>query len=366
MIYKSFKDIKLSALGLGCMRLPLIDGDNGRIDKAATAEMIDYAMANGINYYDTAWGYHKSSSEPVLGELLSAKYPRESFYIASKFPGYSVDNIKKAAEIFEQQLQRCRVEYFDFYLFHSVTDTNAAGYLDRELGLYDYLVEQKRSGRIKYLGFSAHCSLDTMGKFLEAYGEEIDFCQIQLNFVDWELQDAKAKVALLKEWNLPVWVMEPVRGGALANLHQSCQARLKAAAPERTMAEWCFRFLQGIDEVCVTLSGMSNMAQLKENINTFSEAAPLTDEEKDILFEIGKEITERNSLLCTGCRYCVEKCPQGLDIPRLIAIGNQKGSFDEIEQDKRPSDCIGCGSCESVCPQEIKISKAMADFAERM
>lgn len=363
MIYKSFKDIRLSALGFGAMRLPLIDGNNGQIDKAATAEMIDYAMQNGINYYDTAWGYHKGTSELVLGEVLCAKYPRESFYIASKFPGFDVENIKKAAEIFEKQLEKCRVDYFDFYLFHSVTDTNAPGYLDRELGLYDYIVQQKKQGRIKYLGFSAHASLEVMEKFLEAYGEELDFCQIQLNYVDWELQDAKSKVALLKKWGLPVWVMEPVRGGALARLHESCEAKQKALRPEWSMAEWCFRYIQSIPEVCVTLSGMSSMEQLKENIETFNTETLLSDGEKTAIEDIAKDIISRNSLLCTACRYCVEKCPQGLDIPALMARFNDGKGFDDLPEDKRPSACVGCASCESVCPQGIKISRAMAEHA---
>ena len=217
MIYKDFQDLKLSALGLGAMRLPVTDGKDGQIDETATAEMVKYAMDNGINYYDTAWGYHEGQSELVMGRVLS-KYPRDSFYLASKFPGYDLENMPKVKEIFEKQLEKCQVEYFDFYLFHNVCEMNIDAYLDPQYGIYDYLMEQKKNGRIRHLGFSAHAECDVMKRFLEAYGEHMEFCQLQINYIDWNFQKAKDKVELLKEWNIPVWVMEPVRGGKLASL----------------------------------------------------------------------------------------------------------------------------------------------------
>ena len=215
MIYRDFQDLKLSALGLGAMRLPVIDGDDAKVDEETAERMVDYAMANGVNYYDTAWGYHAGNSELVLGKALK-KYPRENYYLADKFPGYDLANMDKVEEIFEEQLKRCGVEYFDFYLFHNVCEMNIDAYLDPKFGIYDYLIKQKQNGRIRHLGFSAHGDLDVMKRFLDAYGKDMEFCQIQLNYVDWTFQNAKAKVELIGEYNIPVWVMEPLRGGRLA------------------------------------------------------------------------------------------------------------------------------------------------------
>ena len=184
MFYNKFQGIELSALGMGCMRLPVIDSDDSRPDEAAVCEMVDYAMANGINYYDTAWGYHGGNSETVLGKAL-AKYDHKDYYIASKFPGYDLSNFGRIEEIFEAQLKRCGVDYFDFYLFHNVCEMNIDAYLDESYGIHAYLTEQKRNGRIRHLGFSAHGSCEVMKRFLEAYGKDMEFCQIQLNYVDW-------------------------------------------------------------------------------------------------------------------------------------------------------------------------------------
>ena len=216
MIYKDYQGIKLSALGMGTMRLPLIDGDDTKIDEAAAKEMTAYAMEKGINYYDTAWGYHGGNSELVMGRILK-EYPRDSFYLATKFPGYDLSNMPKVKEIFEKQLEKCQVDYFDFYLFHNVCEMNIDEYLNEKHGIYDYLMEQKKNGRIKHLGFSAHGSYDVMKRFLEKYGDAMEFGQIQLNYLDWTFQEAKEKVELLKEYHIPVWVMEPVRGGVLAS-----------------------------------------------------------------------------------------------------------------------------------------------------
>ncbi len=212
MIYKNFQDLKLSALGMGAMRLPVLDGDDSRIDETATKEMVAYAMEQGVNYYDTAWGYHDGNSELVMGRALK-EYPRDCFYLATKFPGYDLSNMTKVEEIFEKQLEKCQVEYFDFYLFHNVCEMNIDAYLDEKYGIYDYLMKQKANGRIRHLGFSAHGSYDVMERFLEKYRKRMEFCQIQLNYLDWSFQDAKAKVELLKKYNIPVWVMEPLRGG---------------------------------------------------------------------------------------------------------------------------------------------------------
>ena len=371
MIYNSFADKKLSALGMGCMRFPVKE-NNSQIDMEKTREMIAYAMEQGINYYDTAWGYHDGNSEPVIGEILS-EYPRESFYLATKFPGYDLENMDKVEEIFEKQIERCRVDYFDFYLFHCLTENNIDAYLDPKFGIYDYLVKQKSLGRIHHLGFSVHCSHETMKRFLDAYGKDIEFCQIQLNWFDWDYQDAKTKVEICKSYGIPVWVMEPVRGGSLAKLDDFYMQKLESLKPSVTPAEWCFRFIQSIPQVTMTLSGMSNFEQLKENIATYKESKPLNEKEMDTLLNVGRAMASKKVLPCTSCRYCTTHCPMDLDIPKLIEVynefiysGNVSKEFEAIEENKLPSACIGCKACEGVCPQTIEISKMMADFAQKV
>ena len=246
MIYRTFQDLQLSSLGMGAMRLPTIDGDDARIDVEKTKAMVAYAMEHGINYYDTAWGYHDGNSELVMGEVLK-DYPRESFYLATKFPGYDLSNMPKVKEIFEKQLEKLGVDYFDFYLFHNVCEMNIDAYLDDEkYGIYTYLMEQKANGRIKHLGFSAHGNIDTMQRFLEKYGKDMEFCQIQLNYLDYHFQEAQGKIELLQSYNIPVWVMEPLRGGRLAKLDEGSEKTLKALRPKETIPAWAFRFLQSL------------------------------------------------------------------------------------------------------------------------
>ena len=375
MIYKNFKGQKLSALGMGAMRLPVVDGNDGKIDEAAAKEMVALAMKGGVNYYDTAWGYHSGQSELVMGRLLK-EYPRESFYLATKFPGYDLGNMDKVEEIFEAQLKKCQVDYFDFYLFHNVCEMNIDAYLDPQYGIDAYLAAQTANGRIKHLGFSAHGSVPVMRRFLEAYGDHIEFCQLQINYLDWTFQDAKAKVELLKEYDIPVWVMEPLRGGRLAKLGESHTRRLNALRPDEATPAWAFRFLQTIPEVTMILSGMSNMAQLQDNVHTFETEKPLTEGELSELMEIADEILGRKALPCTACRYCTDHCPQGLDIPELIKLYNEhnftEGGFiapmalTAYPEEKKPSACVGCRSCEAVCPQQIKISEVMKDFNEKL
>ena len=375
MIYRDFQDVKLSALGMGAMRLPVVDGDDSKIDEAAAFAMVDEAMARGVNYYDTAWGYHNGNSELVMGKAL-ARHPREKFYLATKFPGYDLSNMGKVEEIFEKQLEKCQVEYFDFYLFHNVCEMNIDAYLDPKYGTYDYLLAQKKNGRIRHLGFSAHGDYDVMKRFLEAYGKDMEFCQIQLNYLDWDFQDAKRKVELLNQWNIPVWVMEPLRGGKLASLAPEDEAKLKALRPDEGIPAWAFRYLQSIPSVMVTLSGMSNMEQMKDNIATFEMDKPLNETELETLHAIAQGMVKKIVLPCTACHYCTSHCPQGLDIPNLLSLYNEhcftQGGFiapmalSAIPADKQPSACIGCRSCEAVCPQGIKISEAMADFTAKL
>lgn len=374
MIYRDFQELQLSMLGMGAMRLPVIDGDDAKIDEDAAKEMVACAMKQGINYYDTAWGYHGENSELVMGKALS-EYPRESFYLATKFPGYDLSNMPKVKEIFEKQLEKCQVEYFDFYLFHNVCEMNIDAYLDEQYGIFEYLMEQKKNGRIKHLGFSAHGSYDVMKRFLDAYGDSMEFCQIQLNYLDWSFQDAKAKVELLNSYHIPIWVMEPLRGGRLAHLPEADAQKLQALRPEEKVPAWAFRFLQTVPGVTVILSGMSDGSQLQENIQTFETDKPLEQAEMDTLLSIADGMLS-DSLPCTACRYCTSHCPKGLDIPSLIELYNEHsftgGGFlapmalMAVPKEKQPSACVGCRSCEAVCPQQIKISEAMADFCVKL
>ena len=375
MIYREFQDLKLSQLGMGAMRLPVVDGKDDQIDETAAAAMVEAAMKNGVNYYDTAWGYHGGHSEEVMGRAL-ARYPRESFYLADKFPGYDLANMDKVEQIFEKQLEKCGVSYFDFYLFHNVCELNIEAYLDPKYGIFDYLSRQKENGRIRHLGFSAHGSCAVMRRFLEAYGDQMEFCQIQLNYLDWTFQEAKEKAELLKEYGIPVWVMEPLRGGRLAKLTAEQEEKLRALRPDETIPAWAFRFLQTIPEVTVILSGMSDGRQMEENLATFETERPLNRQEWDALLEIADGMLREKILPCTACHYCVSHCPQGLDIPLLLEKYNEHhftgGGFlapmflGTLPEEKRPSACIGCRSCEAVCPQQIKISEAMADFAAQL
>lgn len=375
MVLKQFQNIQLSALGMGMMRLPEKEGADGSIDEEKTIQMFDYAIEHGINYFDTAWGYHNGQSEIMAGKILS-RYPRESYYLADKFPGYDLSNMYKVEEIFEKQLKRCKTDYFDFYLFHNVCEMNIEPYLDKKYGIMEYLLKQKEAGKIRHLGFSAHGNCDVMKCFLETYGKYMEFCQIQLNYVDWNFQNAREKVDLLHEYKLPVWVMEPLRGGMLASLSEEDTLRLSKLRPAENTPAWAFRFLQTIPGVTVVLSGMSDFSQVKENISVFEEENPLSTEEFRVLTDIADTMVGKTALACTSCRYCVSHCPRELDIPSLLSLYNEhcftKGGFiapmalSALPGDKWPSSCIGCQSCEAVCPQQLKISEAMGDFSKRL
>ena len=379
MVYKEFQGKKLSALGFGAMRLPVIDGDDGRPDRERVFQMVDIAMQNGINYFDTAWGYHNGNSEIVMGEALS-RYPRDSYYLTTKFPGYDLSNMPKVKAIFEEQLKKTGTDHFDFYLFHNVCEMNIEQYLDPKYGIYDYLMEQKKNGRIKHLGFSCHGEIDVLKRFLEAYGKDMEFCQLQLNYLDWTFQDGREKVELLDSRQIPVWVMEPLRGGRLAKLSESAEKELRSLRPDEEIPAWAFRFLLDVPEITVILSGMSNEEQLKDNLHTFEKERPLNGREKEALKKIADEMIARKSVPCTACHYCTSHCPQELDIPRLISLYNEHVLTTDggglgfiapmvlstLPEDKQPSSCLQCGSCEKVCPQQIHIPEVLADLAGRI
>ena len=366
MLYNDFQGKKLPRLGFGAMRLPEKDG---AVDVEVVREMVSYAMDHGVNYFDTAWPYHGGQSERVMGEVLSA-YPRDSYYLADKYPGHQIMADMDPARIFEEQLRRCKTEYFDFYLLHNVYEKSIETYLDPELGVLDYFREQKRLGRIKHLGFSTHGRLETMERFLDICGEDMEFCQIQLNYLDWTLQDAKDKYEMLTKRGIPVWVMEPVRGGKLATFTDE---RLTALRPDASTASWGFRFLQKLPNVKVILSGMTTMEHVTDNVRTFTEDKPLSDAEVALLLQIAEGM--KNAIPCTGCRYCCDGCPMGLDIPTMMSICsdirfapvvNSVMMLQFAPEDKKPSACIACGKCTKICPQGIDIPAVMKELAERL
>ena len=371
MIFNQFQDKQLSLLGFGTMRLPT--HADGSIDDAQVAEMTAYAINHGVNYFDTAYPYHGGEAERAIGRALS-KYPRDSYYLATKYPGHEISVADHGpAEIFEEQLEKCGVEYFDFYLLHNVCEKTVDVYLKPQWGIVDYFKEQKRLGRIKHLGFSCHAQTKGLKEFLDVCGEDMEFCQIQLNYLDWTLQDAKGKYDLLTQRGIPVWVMEPVRGGRLAKLNDAQECRLKALRPDESVAAWGFRFLQGLPNVKMVLSGMSNMEQMMDNVKTFSKALPLSEEETETLLDIAEGM--KDSIHCTACRYCCDGCPMELDIPGLISMYNELRSCDAgnvakrmecMPEDKKPSACIACGQCAQRCPQNIDIPGTMKYFAEKL
>lgn len=369
MKYIDFQGKKISMLGYGAMRLPTLGADD-KINYEEAERLLDHAYKSGVNYFDTAYPYHGGNSEVVTGKILS-KYPRESYYLATKYPGHQVLDNYDPSVIFEHQLEKCGVEYFDFYLLHNVSETSIDVFLDERWGIIDYLVEQKRLGRIKHLGFSTHGLPENLAEFLETAGDKMEFCQIQLNYLDWTLQRAKEKCELLAKYNIPIWVMEPVRGGKLVDkLPEGAKADLKALRPDESVASWCFRWLMTLPNMGVILSGMTTMDQLTDNLKTFSEDKPLTETEIDKLYAIAESL--KNNVPCTACRYCTDVCPKGLNIPMLIEVYNDLryapgvNSASKIEfmpEDKQPTACIACGRCVKMCPQHIDIPKTLIDFS---
>ena len=384
MYYKEIAGVRVSALGMGNMRLPTVDGQENRIDWEKAQEIIDYAMEHGINYYDTAYRYHGGESERFIGQALK-QYPRDSFLLASKFPGHMM--VKKGGGIvgftsglagwpdstvegvFTEQLKKCQVDYFDFYLLHNVSEKSLTIYDDAELQVVEFVKRQKALGRIRHLGFSSHAvSAATIDDFLTRHEGVFDFVQIQLNYLDWKLQDAKGKYEAIARHGLKVVVMEGVRGGRLAWLPEEQMARLRALRPEDSAARWALRWVQSLPEVAVVLSGMSTLEQIRENVETFSAPETLRPEEAAALSEVADSMLDL--VPCTACRYCTEGCPEALEIPKIIAAYNgvKNGDFmarydmDTADSAMDPRRCVGCGACAAICPQGIDIPAIMTRF----
>ncbi|MBS7335678.1 MAG: aldo/keto reductase [Eubacteriales bacterium] len=365
MDYREMAGNRVSLLGYGCMRFPTDDA--GNIDEARAEALLLRAYEAGINYFDTAWPYHSGKSEPFVGKVMS-KLPRDSFYLATKLPIWAIDSLDKAREIFDTQLEHLHSEYVDYYLLHALDEEKWEKCL--KLGIVDFLVEQKRLGRIRKLGFSFHAPYAVFNRIIDH--RRWDFCQIQLNYMDTEHQAGLQGLAYAEAKGIPCVIMEPVKGGTLASLPEYASAPLKAAAPQSSIASWAFRYLAGFDNVRVILSGMSSEEQLEDNLGTFSPYIPLSDHEKVALDEAIAALKSRPNNGCTRCKYCMP-CASGVEIPRIFSIWNEyqryqndamaAKDYKDIRPYGRAQCCIRCGKCEAACPQKIKIRDELKAIA---
>lgn len=365
MYYKDFKGNKISVLGLGSLRLPTMPDDPAKIDREKARPVIDRAFSCGINYFDTAFTYHKTDSERFLGEVLSER-PRDSYYLASKFYVGARTDLDK---VFEEQLERCRTGYFDFYLLHSVQEQFFDDYTDPARDYIHFLLEQKKAGRIRYLGFSSHAAPDGLLRFLDWY-PDFDMALIQLNYLDWTLLDGQRQYEILTERGLPVWVMEPLKGGRLVHLDQKAESILRAAAPGQSVPSWSFRYLMGLDNVQCVLSGMSSPEEISENAGVFSRKNPLSETEEKALARAVDAFKDSFGIPCSSCRYCCPVCPAGLDIPALIqgynelTVGGEPWKLYSLTRTAGPEACVQCGACAKRCPQKIDIPAVMKKYRE--
>jgi hypothetical protein len=360
--------IETSLLGFGCMRFPTIDG---KIDMKRTGDMLDNAINRGVNYFDTAYAYHDGQSELVVGELMK-KYDRDSFYLATKLPLWFVDSREKAAQIFEEQLKKLQMDYVDFYLLHSMNKEHFE--LCKKLDLFSFCDELKRQGKIRYFGFSFHDSYEVFEEIINY--RKWDFCQIQLNYMDTEDGPGMRGYELAEKLGVPVVIMEPVKGGTLANLSPDLRENLEAVNPGKSAASFALRFVGSLPGVKVILSGMSNEEQVDDNLNTFDNFVPLSNEERNVIEKNKKIMKARVQNSCTGCRYCMP-CPAGVNIPEIFKTWNTyhmyqnywtvNWNWEKMDVKEKPENCIECGKCEKACPQHIAIrdnlKKAGADLA---
>ena len=376
----------VSLLGYGTMRMPLASEDNADIDYAEGKKLIDYAYRHGVTYFDTAYMYHSGKSENFVGDALSA-YPRESFYLADKLPGWMVGDggVPKAKEIFEDQLSKCKVDYFDFYLCHSLNNQADFDKIYLDAGVLAYLDREKEAGRIRNLGFSFHGSVPFFEYLMKL--RKWDFCQIQLNYMDWDNQNAKELYRLSEEYGVQLIIMEPVRGGSLVKLCDEAVDILKKAAPDRSVASWAIRFAASLPNVLCVLSGMSTLEQVEDNCATMTDFIPLSDDDKVALSEAVAAYNRSGTIPCTACRYCFE-CPKQIMIPEIFAVYNAAASenrlpmsvgiapeevkarkeaflaaYNEIPEERQAHNCIKCGKCTEHCPQSIRIPDRLRDIA---
>ncbi len=367
MNYREYKKdgAKISLLGFGGMRFPTKDG---KIDREKSQELIDKAYNSGVNYFDTAYMYHNGESELFFGEAM-AKYPRDSYYLADKMPVWMAKESQDVERIFNEQLKKCNTDYFDFYLLHSVND---GVYKDSvRLGAFEKLDALRKSGKIKRLGFSFHGSIELLEKVLDEF--EWDFVQIQLNYLDWDYQNAKRQYEMIVERGLQVLVMEPMRGGALVNVPEKAEKMFKALKPDDSVPSWAMKFAASLDGVLCILSGMTTQEALDDNLKTFSNDIDFDASMRDMVFEAAKIIIETKTIPCTKCNYCSD-CPQGIAIPKIFSMYNGarisedsfffKESYFEMDDDKKPHNCIKCGICVQRCPQGIDVPSKLETVLE--
>lgn len=365
MEYRMMENIneKVSLLGFGCMRFPT--NADGTINEAEAFDMIDKAYQAGVNYYDTAYPYHNGDSENMTGRAL-ARYPRDSYYLATKLPIWAVKTIDDVERIFKEQLERLNMEYVDFYLMHALNKERWE--LIKELKILDYCEKLRAEGKIRFLGFSFHDDYEVFEEIVTSY--KWDFCQIQLNYMDRDTQATLKGVELAKSLNIPMVIMEPVKGGSLANLPEDITNMFKAVRPDASTASWALRYVGSIDNVKVILSGMSDMAQVDDNLKTFSTFEPLDEMESEVVEKVAATLHSRVQNGCTGCSYCMP-CPAGVNIPGCFSAWNTYHVYEnkqdairrwtkEIEDAQKAKNCIKCGKCEQVCPQKISIRDDLA------
>lgn len=371
MQYSDFESIgrKISKLGFGLMRLPKKSDSDETIDRQEALRLVDLAVKSGVNYFDTAYVYHGGDSENFVKEALG-RYPRDSYCLATKLPGWVIkEQGKHTDELFNEQLEKCGVDYFDFYLLHAVNREIMDVFESDDS--YNRLKKQKEAGKIKHLGFSYHGDLEFFKKLLDKY--EWDFAQLQINYYDWDATDAKSFYKELEIRNIPCIIMEPVRGGSLHTLNAEAKKVFEDLG-EASAASYALRFDLELPDVLTVLSGMSTYEQVEDNIKTFSECAPLTDTEKDAISRANVLFRQNFAIPCTDCKYCVETCPVGVDIPACFGAYNEynktrntedfKTAYDRIPTEKRADNCIECGACAKHCPQQIKIPERLKKVVE--
>ncbi len=364
---------EMPGIGFGLMRLPERDGV---IDIEKVSKMADAYLEAGFNYFDTAYVYHGGNSEKAVKEAIVKRHPRDSFTLATKLPAWFIHSEEDRDKIFNEQLGRCGVDFFDYYLLHSVEDgNNYDTYVKYDC--FNWGIQKKSEGRIRHFGFSYHGTPELLVKILDSH-PEIEFVQIQLNYSDWDnpIVQSGELYKILSERNIPIIVMEPCQGGKLANLDEECTEIFKSVRPDKSMASWAFRFAGSLPGVATILSGMSTEDQMADNLNTFRNFEPLTDEDKKAIDKVIGVMSRVELIGCTACKYCVEGCPAGISIPDVISAVNTATKYPGdlrpqffynglVDRYSHASDCIGCGQCESVCPQHLPIISIMQETAER-
>lgn len=368
----------MKKLGFGLMRLPTLDPkDQKSIDMDQMCQMVDMFLERGFTYFDTAWMYHDHQSEIAVREALVKRHPRDAFTLTTKLPTMMLKEEGEQERIFEEQLKKCGVKYFDYYLLHNM-NSRVLDTVER-LDCFGFQRKLLEEGRIRHIGFSFHDKADVLDKILSAH-PEVEFVQLQLNYLDWDSERVQSRLCYetAVKHGKKVIVMEPVKGGALAQLPTEAERLLKTADPSASLASWAVRFAASLPEVHVVLSGMSNVAQLQDNTGYMADFKPLTEDERAMLFKCADIINNYTAVPCTACRYCVEGCPMGIEIPEIFSLYNahmkakllrswsdpSKEKYQEfIKTHAKASDCVGCRQCEGACPQHLEVVSSLKDAA---